>query len=78
MAISAISITKEHTYTSRFTDIFMRLSYWRDAAKISIEVFILLVESFAQNFIYAVSCGSQFPKKHILLPSVLKALTGNS
>ena len=24
------------------------------------------------------SCGSQVPKKHILLPCVLKALTGNS
>ena len=39
---------------------------------------ILLVESFAQDFIYAVCCGSLVPPKHIILLCVLKALTGNS
>ena len=39
---------------------------------------ILLVESFAQDFIYAVSCGPQVPPKHMVFPCVLKALTGNS
>ena len=36
-----------------------------------------LVASFAQDMIYAVSCGKQKPPKHILLAAAVKALTGN-
>lgn len=36
-----------------------------------------LVESFAQDLIYAVSRGKQKPPKHLLLPAAVKALTGN-
>ena len=36
-----------------------------------------LVSSFAQDMMYAVSCGKQKPPKHILLAAAVKALTGN-
>lgn len=38
---------------------------------------MMLVDSFSQDLVYAVSSGSQVPPKHILLPCVVKALTGN-
>ena len=37
-----------------------------------------LLDSFGQDLIYAVSAGAQVPPKHILLPSIVKALTGNA
>ena len=37
----------------------------------------ILADSVEQDIIYAVSHGTQVPQKHIVLPSVVKALTGN-
>ena len=36
-----------------------------------------LIQSFGQDFIYAISNGVQKPAKHILLPWAIKSLTGN-
>ena len=36
-----------------------------------------LVQSFAQDCVYAICCGISKPAKHILLPWTVKALTGN-
>ena len=37
----------------------------------------ILVESFSQDMIYAVTRGQYKPPKHFLLPYAVKALTGN-
>lgn len=36
-----------------------------------------LVQSFGQDIVYAVTCGSVKPSKHIILPFSVKSLTGN-
>lgn len=36
-----------------------------------------LLESFSQDLVYGVTCGRVKPPKHILLPTVVKSLTGN-
>lgn len=36
-----------------------------------------LVQSFGQDIVYAVTCGSIKPSKHIILPFSVKSLTGN-
>ena len=36
-----------------------------------------LIQSFGQDYIYAISRGTQKPAKHILLPWAVKSLTGN-
>ena len=38
----------------------------------------MLMESFSQDVVYAVKCGMQKPPKHILLPFMIKTLTGNT
>ena len=38
----------------------------------------MLTESFRQDVVYAVTCGMQKPPKHILLPYMVKTLTGNT
>ena len=38
----------------------------------------MLVDSYSQDLVYAVSCGSQVPPKHVLRPCAVKALTGNT
>jgi len=38
---------------------------------------VMLMQSFSQNFMYAVSCGQQKPPKHLLLSYTVKTLTGN-
>ena len=35
------------------------------------------INSFGQDIVYAVTCGKQRPPKHVLLPLVIKSLTGN-
>ena len=37
----------------------------------------ILVKSFAQDFVYAITNGKHKPPKHLLLPYTIKALTGN-
>ena len=32
---------------------------------------VMLMESFSQDFVYAVNCGQQKPPKHLLLPSAI-------
>lgn len=38
----------------------------------------MLMESFSQDVVYAVTCGIQKPPKHIQLPYMIKTLTGNT
>ena len=37
----------------------------------------MLIDSFSQDIIYAVTSGQQKPPKHFLLPYAVKTLTGN-